>query len=341
MDNNSEAKKYDFYDKNNLFIEYDSEKGFYVTKGFKCDVIDYKDESFLDNYGRDGEFVFLIVPPIDEKSEDWPAFLNYFSDKGYKIKLVFYETYDEYNCGIVDTFEYFSKEKDLITNKNKIAIGIQGKDNYNEMNFNEFISIDDVINLCVQDIKSHNFSPLENIIAAYKCAIQLFYTGSLSEGEPSFNMYFSIKNYEKDISPLCQTFAQTFLIICQRLNIDCEYRSIHLEKPHYACHAINYMHVVDDKYGIDGNYLFDPTMGNVFVQVLGSEGNDINDILIGFGLGKNNKLLSEYYYPEIVEDNSGFFRKNIGDEDIPKDVKKAALEVVNSSFIEDSKGNSY
>ena len=33
MDNNVEEKKYDFNDKNKLFIAYDSETGFYVTKG--------------------------------------------------------------------------------------------------------------------------------------------------------------------------------------------------------------------------------------------------------------------------------------------------------------------
>lgn len=142
-------KKYNFQDINYIFIDYNPEKGLYLKKGMNGEPINYKDESFLNNYGIDGEFEFLVFPSFDEKSEEWPSLLNFFSNRGYNIKLIFYDVCDEVDCGLVDTFENLSKERDLILNKDRISIGIQGSDDYNEMDFNEFISIDDAIELCV------------------------------------------------------------------------------------------------------------------------------------------------------------------------------------------------
>lgn len=337
----SQSTKYDWHNDTNIYITTD-DKGNIVLKSGKRGKFDYRNvEKFREDIDDNTLNLFIIAPQINS-DPDWAGFLNYLSNKGYKTKLIIYEMYDEVNTGAFNIFHKILQDKNLIYNPDNITIGIDGEPiDYSEMSLKELFSIDDSFDLCAEDIKQHNLSPLETVLAAYKTVTFILDTqndNNVDDNSYSFNMFFAIKDTLK-IHPMCQSFAQMFMMLCEKLNIECDYYSISVPSGEFnGSHAVNTIRIVDDKYGLDDNYLFDPTLGAAVIEAAHEKGRDINRGIIGFGSGKTSEIL-EQVCPGIVEENIGVINKRmkLAENGISRDIIRSALDVVNETFIENTK----
>lgn len=115
----------------------------------------------------------------------------------------------------------------------------------------------DVVDSIVDKIKHYDYSPLEQLILAYDLIRDRFYAMEDSDQDYSVS---------RDLTPallgdkiVCLGFANIFAIVCQQLDIKSEVFLLNKRDDDRIGHARNMVYLVDDKYGIEGLYFFDPT----------------------------------------------------------------------------------
>lgn len=106
----------------------------------------------------------------------------------------------------------------------------------------------------VSRIKEYGFSPLEAAIYAYDYARDKIYTEE--DKKDKFTESRDLTNALLRDKIVCVGYARIFKIILNKIGINA---SVYAISNIDGGHAIAVAHIVDEKYGIDGIYYFDPT----------------------------------------------------------------------------------
>lgn len=127
----------------------------------------------------------------------------------------------------------------------------------------ELVSISDyertvfAIDTIVDKIKKYNYSPLEQLILAYDLIRDRFYVKE-DEGE-DYSVSRDLTSSLLGDKIVCVGFANIFDAVCKKLNLNSSMFFLDNRKDTTTGHARNMVYLIDEKYGIDGIYFFDPT----------------------------------------------------------------------------------
>lgn len=122
----------------------------------------------------------------------------------------------------------------------------------------EVLSTNSKIDNIVDEIKSKNLSPLESILLAYNFVTNIKpYKESINKDALSRSIYAIMHNDYV----VCLGYAQLFEAIVNKLEIPFvkAYTNCLENEKRTRGHANNIIYLKDDKYGIDGYYMFDAT----------------------------------------------------------------------------------
>jgi len=105
-------------------------------------------------------------------------------------------------------------------------------------------------------IKNVPLSPLEKLAVAYKIVTNNVYTDDPNSSQNPRNIISTLSG-DKIV---CAGFASELNALCKRIGIPCTYRVTTFgEKGNMGNHALCTVNIKDEKYGIDGIYILDPT----------------------------------------------------------------------------------
>ena len=131
----------------------------------------------------------------------------------------------------------------------------------NRINATEVITLNTTLDLFVEDIKNSNLSPYEKYIAIYNIVKSFkeykFYKNSESEdfkiGDQSRSIYLIMQNDYM----VCVGYANMLKVLLEKVGIDSVSYGWHEGR-----HQLNYVRIIDEKYGINGIFKSDPTKDN-------------------------------------------------------------------------------
>ena len=105
-------------------------------------------------------------------------------------------------------------------------------------------------------IRNVPLSPLEKLAVAYKIVTNNVYTDDPNSSQNPRNIISTLSG-DKIV---CAGFASELNALCKRIGIPCTYRVTTFgEKGNMGNHAVCTVNIKDEKYGIDGIYILDPT----------------------------------------------------------------------------------
>lgn len=166
------------------------------------------------------------------------------------IKNDIYELSDEGLNKAIEDVKYIKSQTGV-----EVTILIEG--NEEAISINEFKEVLKIINQMVNEIKSLNLSPFEATLYAYDLVRNHEYKME-EKGE------YHTKS--RDLSAVllgdkivCFGFVNIFNTILNKLNIKCKRFQLLSIKDNEDNHVETVAYIQDDKYKIDGLYLFDPT----------------------------------------------------------------------------------
>lgn len=113
------------------------------------------------------------------------------------------------------------------------------------------------IDSIVDKVKNYNYSPLEQLIFAYDLIRDRFYVKE-NENE-SYTVSRDLTSTLLGDKIVCVGFSNIFNAVCDKLNISSMTFLLNRRRNGDTGHARNMVHLVDEKYKIDGLYFFDPT----------------------------------------------------------------------------------
>lgn len=128
----------------------------------------------------------------------------------------------------------------------------------------ELAYIDDIISAIYminyyKSVISDNMSPLEKVMMAYDLAKSFYYKNS-KKNDPMKSRFISRIVNNDDFSIVCVGFAKIFNRILNEIGIKAMYMRVTNEKDDSdSLHARCFVKIDDEKYGISGYFLFDPT----------------------------------------------------------------------------------
>ncbi len=115
----------------------------------------------------------------------------------------------------------------------------------------------DAIDSIVDKIKRYDYSPLEQLILAYDLIRDRFY---VREGEDEdYNLSRDLTSSLLGDKIVCVGFAHIFDSVCKKLGLNSLMFYLDNKNNSTTGHARNMVYLIDEKYGIDGIYFFDPT----------------------------------------------------------------------------------
>ena len=196
------------------------------------------------------EYIYISFDELNDVRE----FLNNNpSLKNKKIVLNNYMPLD-INCA--------NKLKNTFDDMDNIFVLVQG--NTEPVNIEDYISTINLIEDYTNKIKKYDLSPFEQIIYAYDLARSRFY---VSEGKnEKYSVSRDLTSVLTGDKIVCVGFAIIFYTILNNLGIKINEVSLYdkktLNEELVIGHARNSIYIKDDKYDIDGIYVFDPTWDN-------------------------------------------------------------------------------
>lgn len=180
--------------------------------------------------------------------------LEYIDEKGLDQELIV--VLDQGNLDellISDNIEFFEElaEKDININFRYDT----GKKTFSLQNV---LDKEHFLRQAVEDIKSKNFSPLEQLIAIYDIA-KVFKSYKSEEGSIAESR--ALYEYLESDYMVCVGYADLVSNLAHRLHLNVTEISLDVTKSNGQVegHARNYVNLVDPKYGIDGFYVLEPT----------------------------------------------------------------------------------
>ena len=140
----------------------------------------------------------------------------------------------------------------------------------------DLINLENIMDLMVKDIKESNMSPYEKYIAVYNIVRSFkkyeFYQYSEKEdkkiSDQSRNTYLILVNDWM----VCVGFARLLVELLKRVGIYAKEWRVQATEGH----ARNYVNIVDEKYGIDGFYMCDPTWDGTQYEIISNMGSHMN-----------------------------------------------------------------
>lgn len=194
----------------------------------------------VDQLVKNSDYIFF-----DVDLDDYKKFIQ--DSKLLKTKkILFYETED---LGL----EKLERIKQIFINTNNIYFSLKG--NYDYVTFDECYKTYETLEKVIGHINKLNLSPFEKIIYAYDFAKDKVYKKEAEGSSYGISRSISSVLFGEDI--VCVGFARRFEYILNGLGIENE--EVVLYKKEEAGHMINLVHVIDEKYDIDGYYYFDAT----------------------------------------------------------------------------------
>ena len=209
-------------------------------------IIDVKINDKLLNQINNTEWITTII--FSDKIIDYVLLVadKLIDDKKYYIKLNISKLYD---------LDLLQKIYD-INPKIEILYGF------------EDVSIDLFINTCkkldnlVKPIESLNLSPFEKFIYVFNIASKIKEYKYEEWQEDKSGSIFELLDEDNDLI-VCLGFSKLLEELCKRVNIKCKKIYVDLnDSTSYEAHVRNIGRIIDDKYGIDGIYIFDSTFAN-------------------------------------------------------------------------------
>lgn len=132
---------------------------------------------------------------------------------------------------------------------------------YKKLTVDEIIKMNKLLDLFVSDIKTSNLTPFEKYIAVYNIVksfkkYRIFEDNEFKDfiyNDESRSVYLILNN----LYMVCDGYSKLLETLLERVGIE----NISLESVKLN-HALNYVNLVDDKYGINGFYICDVTNDN-------------------------------------------------------------------------------
>lgn len=166
---------------------------------------------------------------------------------------------------------YSASIPDALYTEEELAVLVQNADmadKYNrELNFDDGYTLEQAI-IASRKLNSHadyinNFkirniplSPLEKLAVAYKIVSNNVYADDPNSDQNPRNIISTLSG-DKIV---CAGFASELNALCKRIGIPCIYRITTFgEKGSMGNHAVCTVNIKDEKYGVDGIYVLDPT----------------------------------------------------------------------------------
>lgn len=202
--------------------------------------------------------------------------------------------------------EYIKEELirryEKIENKDKIMITVPPYIN-NEilMPLSYLYEIDEQIKLGIKEIRNSNFSPLEKVMASYFIVQKLINQNVLEKNEKD-KLHIVDHIYEglQKNFITCGGYTSFFNMILKELNINSKLAQGN-------GHVLNIISIIDEKYGINGNFIFDASMdASLYHLWLKKSEYNEKDIpwmsaISHFGIGKNDSSYINIYTNELMD----------------------------------------
>lgn len=311
---------------------------FWLNKENRELVFKYIDQIDLSELTLNDEIKIFVSPIENNVKTDWAKFLNSITNKGYNINFII--------CTLDDTINQSIEAEDIIKDILKCSDEINNKDNIkfgyamqrHEMDIKKYQDIDEVLDLCANDINEKNFSPLEKLVAACKVTIGMF-LGLKKDisTSVSYDKYSSIVLFP-NTKPMDQSYTQIFEALCQRLNIKCFYKTV------LSNHSADIVEITDEKYNVRGRYFIDISLAAYILRAHTNDrimkGKSVNDNLEieheTFCIGYNEMKEWVGYYPYHYE-SEHWKKMKLSDNGIPKEILEEAICAVNEACVINTK----
>lgn len=141
--------------------------------------------------------------------------------------------------------------------KNRPNVKIITSSNRKEHEIKDLEKTTDIINKIVDEIKMLDLSPIEQIMYSYDIVRNRIY-----KAEDSGNKWYSSRDLTDVLlgdKIVCEGYANVFNEILTRLGFKASYYCLKNNNNPSNGHIRNMVYIKDDKYNINGVYLFDPT----------------------------------------------------------------------------------
>lgn len=193
--------------------------------------------------------------------------------------------------------------------------------------------IEDFIKMSVNDINQSDLSNMEKILSCYLISQKLSYIAANPRGRGGCSTYDSFT--KDDFHMVCRDYARVFAKLLDKLGFN--YKNILISYID-SKHAVNLVEVNDEKYNINGNFLFDVTKDagyyNCFYPAKNKDAIYYGAAMIGFGIGLDGMKYIEYdsKIEKIteLENKTNLDLSIISKKTIPVEDKALALYNVNS-----------
>ena len=123
------------------------------------------------------------------------------------------------------------------------------------IDLNTIIDSEKFLNMIVDDIKSRNLSPFEQYLLVFQLVRNFKYYKEECAGE-SLSKSRGLYRILNNDYIVCAGYTELLVTLCERLGINAKFERL-ISKS--VAHARPYFHLIDEKYGIDGFYISEPT----------------------------------------------------------------------------------
>jgi len=164
-----------------------------------------------------------------------------------------------------NNLEIFKKIKEKYKNKNiifeisytKELNAGHSKDNDSVCILDEYINMEETLNIYVDSIKKHNYSPFEQVLCAYDISKSYEYIMEDIDEDPQISRQLHTSILGEKI--VCVGYASIFNAILSKLNISCANYGTFVYENKFEGHERSAIYLKDEKYNIDGIFICDPT----------------------------------------------------------------------------------
>ena len=234
---------------------------------------------------------------------------------------------------LFDMYEKFDNPSNVIVEVSDFwerCGGFHGSSHYSMKAIKD---IENFIEMSVNDINQSDLSNMEKILSCYLIAEKLSYIAANPRGRGGCSTYDSFT--KDDFHMVCRDYARVFAKLLDKLGFN--YKNILISYID-SKHAANLVEVNDEKYNINGNFLFDVTKDagyyNCFYPAKNKDAIYYGAAMIGFGIGLDGMKYIEYdsKIEKIteLENKTNLDLSIISKKTIPVEDKALALYNVNS-----------
>lgn len=207
----------------------------------------YKD---IIKFNEDGE-IYIELDSVESVTKA----LEYIKDNELNQDLIIFMDKNNYQELIIsDNIDFFEK-----LHENNANINFKYKYDDKAFTLESVIDSEHFMQYAADNIKSKNFSPLEQLVAIYDIA-KAFKPYKEDDSVHNSAKSRALYQYLESEYMVCAGYADLVVNLSHRLGINCS--KIHLDTikgGESSGHARNYVNLVDSKYGIDGMYVLEPT----------------------------------------------------------------------------------